>query len=128
MSAPVLLPDASRGSFRDSTLPLTARVDDLVRRLTLTEKINQLVHQNNAVPRLGLPAYNWWSEACHGVGRNGRATVFPQVIGLAATWNAPLLKKVASATSDEARAKHHAAVAAGRRGQSQGLTFWTLTI
>src|SRR5438874_943062 len=103
--------------FLDPALPLPARIDDLVSRLTLPEKINQLLHENNAIERLGVPAYNWWSEACHGVGRNGRATVFPQVIGLAATWNAPLLKKVANATSDEARAKHHAAVAAGRRGQ-----------
>lgn len=94
-------------------------------RLTLTEKINQLLHENAPVARLGVPAYNWWNEACHGVGRNGRATVFPQVIGLAASWNRALLEEVASTTSDEARAKHHAALAAGRHGQYQGLTFWT---
>lgn len=94
-------------------------------RLTLAEKINQLVHENNAIERLGIPAYNWWNEACHGVGRNGRATVFPQVIGLAATWNRALVHRVAGVIADEARAKHHAAAAAGRRGQYQGLTFWT---
>jgi beta-glucosidase len=109
-------------------LPLAARVDDLVGRLTLPEKINQLLHENNAVDRIGLPAYNWWNEACHGVGRNGRATVFPQVIGLAATWNRALIERVASVISDEARAKHHAAVSAGHRGQYQGLTFWTPNI
>ena len=81
--------------FLDPDLSLTARVDDLVARLTLPEKINQLLHENNAIPRLGVPAYNWWNEACHGVGRNGRATVFPQVIGLAATWDRALIQRVA---------------------------------
>jgi len=114
--------------FLDPALPLAARLDDLVARLTLPEKISQLVHENNAIERLGIPAYNWWSEACHGVGRNGRATVFPQVIGLAATWNRTLVHRVASVIADEARAKHHAAAAAGRRGQYQGLTFWTPNI
>ncbi len=114
--------------FADQALSLAERVDDLVGRLTLPEKINQLLHENNAVDRLGLPAYNWWNEACHGVGRNGRATVFPQVIGLAATWNRALVQRVASTISDEARAKHHAAVSAGHRGQYQGLTFWTPNI
>ena len=113
--------------FFDSGLPLARRVDDLVARLTLTEKINQLLHENNPIERLGVPAYNWWNEACHGVGRNGRATVFPQVIALGATWNRALVQRVAT-ISDEARAKHHAAVAAGRRGQYQGLTFWTPNI
>ncbi len=137
LSAPRLnLPDAAPArasasatlAFRDPAQPLAARVDDLVARLTVAEKINQLMHENHAVERLGLPAYNWWNEACHGVGRNGRATIFPQVIALAATWNRELLQRIASAISDEARAKHHAAVAAGHRGQYQGLTFWTPNI
>ena len=114
--------------FLDPDLPLLQRVDDLVARFTLPEKINQLLHENNAVPRLGVPAYNWWNEACHGIGRNGRATVFPQVIGLAATWDRALVQRVAGVIADEARAKHHAAIAAGRRGQYQGLTFWTPNI
>ena len=114
--------------FLDPEQSLALRVDDLVARLTLPEKINQLLHENNAVPRLGLPAYNWWNEACHGVGRAGRATVFPQVIGLAATWNRTLVERVACVIADEARAKHHAALAAGRHGQYQGLTFWTPNI
>ena len=111
--------------FLDSGLPAARRIDDLLGRLTLPEKISQLVHDSPAVDRVGVPAYNWWNEACHGVGRNGRATVFPQVIGLAATWNRALVQKVASTIADEARAKHHAAANAGRRGQYQGLTFWT---
>lgn len=114
--------------FRNPDLPLEQRIEDLLMRLTLPEKINQLVHENNAVPRLGIPAYNWWNEACHGVGRNGRATVFPQVIGLAATWDRELVFRIASVISDEARAKHHAAFAAGLHGQYQGLTFWTPNI
>ncbi|PTX91574.1 glycoside hydrolase family 3 N-terminal domain-containing protein [Opitutus sp. ER46] len=115
-------------AFRDPQQPIATRIDDLVARLNLPEKINQLVHENNAVERLGIPAYNWWNEACHGVGRNGRATVFPQVIGLGATWNRDLVEQVATAISDEARAKHHAALAANRHGQYQGLTFWTPNI
>ena len=111
--------------FLDPELSADSRIDDLISRLTLPEKINQLLHENNAVERLGVPAYNWWNEACHGVGRNGRATVFPQVIGLAATWNRALVQRVADTIADEARAKHHAALAAGRHGQYQGLTFWT---
>jgi beta-glucosidase len=114
--------------FLDPDLPLGARIDDLIARLTLLEKISQLLHENSAVERLGVPAYNWWSEACHGIGRNGRATVFPQVIGLGATWNRALIQCIAGIISDEARAKHHAAVTADRRGQYQGLTFWTPNI
>ena len=118
----------SKNVFQDPAETLDRRIDDLIARLTLSEKINQLLHENNAVPRLDVPAYNWWNEACHGVGRNGRATVFPQVIGLGATWNRALVKRVANTIADEARAKHHAAIAAGRRGQYQGLTFWTPNI
>ncbi len=114
--------------FTDPDRSRAERIDDLVARFTLPEKINQLLHENHAVERLGVPAYNWWNEACHGVGRNGRATVFPQVIGLGATWNRTLIQQVANVISDEARAKHHAAVSAGHRGQYQGLTFWTPNI
>jgi beta-glucosidase len=111
--------------YLDASQPVARRVDDLIGRLTLAEKIGQMLHENPPIERLGVPEYNWWSEGCHGVGRNGRATVFPQVIGLAATWNRALVERIATVISDEARAKHHAAAAAGRRGQYQGLTFWT---
>ena len=121
-------PPSAGYKFRDPAQPVGVRIDDLMAQLTLPEKISQLVHENNPVERLGIPPYNWWNEACHGVGRNGRATVFPQVIGLAATWNPELVHQVASVISDEARAKHHAASAAGRHGQYQGLTFWTPNI
>lgn len=125
---PLRAPTTAPLPFLDPDRPLAARIDDLVARLTLPEKVNQLLHENNAVERLGVPAYNWWNEACHGVGRNGRATIFPQVIGLAATWDRALVQRVAGVIADEARAKHHAALAAGRRGQYQGLTFWTPNI
>lgn len=119
-TAPAIYPDPAQ--------PLARRVEDLLARLTLPEKVNQLLHENLPVERLGVPAYNWWNEACHGIGRNGRATVFPQVIGLGATWNRTLIQRIATVISDEARAKHHAALRAGRRGQYQGLTFWTPNI
>jgi beta-glucosidase len=115
-------------SFFNPALDRAERVRDLLGRMTLLEKVGQLMHDNPAIPRLEVPAYNWWNEACHGVGRNGRATVFPQVIGLAATWNRELVRQVADVIADEARAKHQAAAAAGRRGQYQGLTFWTPNI
>ena len=119
---------ASEPPFLDPSLPAERRIDDLIRRLTLEEKVDQMLHENKAIERLGVQAYNWWNEACHGIARNGRATVFPQVIGLGATWNRSLVQRVAGVISDEARAKHHAALAAGRRGQYQGLTFWTPNI
>jgi beta-glucosidase len=112
-------------SYMDPELPVAQRIDALIGALTLPEKVSQLLHDSPAIDRLGVPAYNWWNEACHGVGRSGRATVFPQVIGLGATWNRELVREVAGTISDEARAKHHAALAVGRRGQYQGLTFWT---
>src|SRR5262245_42446854 len=93
--------------FRDPTLPVDERVRDLVARLTVAEKAGQMLHESPAVPRLGLPAYNWWNEGLHGVARAGVATVFPQAIGLAAMWNERRLHEVAVAISDEARAKHH---------------------
>lgn len=116
--------------FRDPDLPLTRRIDDLVARLDRAEKIGQLMHDSPAIPRLGLPAYNWWNEGCHGVGRNGRATVFPQNIALGATFDPDLVRLVGRAIALEARAKHHAAARAqvGATQQYQGLTFWTPNI
>jgi len=97
--------------------------------MTLEEKVSQVVHDAAAIPRLGVPAYNWWNECLHGVGRAGLATVFPQAIGLAATWNTELHHRIAVAISDEARAKHHEEVRrTGRSGWYTGLTFWSPNI
>lgn len=115
----------SKYPFQDSDLPIAERVRDLISRMTLPEKIGQLQYNAPAIRRLGVPAYNWWNECLHGVARAGIATVFPQAIGLAATWNPELVGRVATAVSDEARAKHHAAEREGSRAQYQGLTFWS---
>jgi beta-glucosidase len=116
-------------AYRDPALPFDARVDDLIARMTLPEKVSQMLNECQAIPRLGIPAYNYWSEGLHGVVGNGRATVFPQAIGLAATWDTDLMFRVAAAISDEGRAKYHAALQ--RQGytiQLQGLTFWAPNI
>jgi beta-glucosidase len=104
------------------------RARELVARMTLEEKIAQLIHNAPAIGRLGLPEYNWWNECLHGVARAGKATVFPQAIGMAATFDVPLVRRAAAAISDEARAKHHAALAQDYRGQYFGLTYWTPNI
>jgi beta-glucosidase len=116
--------------FRDPSRSADERATDLLGKLTLDEKISQLVHDSPAIERLGIPAYNWWSECLHGVARAGRATVFPQAIGLGATFDEDLVKQVAAAIADEARAKHNAAIAAsgGNSPQYGGLTFWTPNI
>jgi beta-glucosidase len=116
--------------FRNDELPLAERIEDLLARLSPAEKIGQLMHDNPAVPHLGLPAYNWWNEACHGVGRNGRATIFPQTIALGATFDRGLVQSIAEIIATEARAKHHAAARAqaGTTQQYQGLTFWAPNI
>ncbi len=117
-------PDA-RLPFQDPDLPLDARVRDLIGRLTLEEKASQGVMNCAAIPRLGIPRYHWWSECLHGVARAGKATVFPQAIGLAATWNTNLHFAIASAISDEARAKHQHGKFSDQYG---GLTYWSPTI
>src|SRR5690606_27113376 len=112
--------------YLDTSRPLTERVKDLINRMTLEEKVGLMNHPTHGIPRLNIPAYNYWSEALHGVARNGRATVFPQAIGMAATWNKELIRKVASVISDEGRAKYHAALKRnGYTQQYQGLTFWS---
>ena len=93
-------------AYKDPSLPLEERVADLLSRMTLEEKVSQMVHPAAAIPRLDVPEYNWWNECLHGVARAGIATVFPQAIGLAATWNNDLMHQVAVAISDEARAGH----------------------
>ncbi|MCC6611913.1 MAG: glycoside hydrolase family 3 C-terminal domain-containing protein [Anaerolineae bacterium] len=112
--------------FLNSSRPIAERVHDLISRLTLDEKIGQMLNTAEAIPRLNIPAYDFWSEALHGVARNGRATVFPQAIGMAATWDPDLIQKVASAVGDETRAKYHAALRRkGFAGRFQGLTVWS---
>ncbi|MDW5287210.1 glycoside hydrolase family 3 protein [Formosa sp. PL04] len=114
--------------FQDESLSIEQRVNDLVSRLTLKEKISQLRYDAPAVDRLGIPEYNWWNECLHGVARAGEATVFPQAIGMGATWNPDLIFEMGTAVSDEARAKHHQFVKEGKRRMGQGLTFWTPNI
>ena len=111
--------------YKDPSQPIEKRVADLISRMTLEEKASQMLHEAKAVERLGIPEYNWWNECLHGVARAGRATVFPQAIGMAASFDTDLFLRVATAISDEARAKYHAAVSAGNRGHYKGLTFWT---
>jgi beta-glucosidase len=112
-------------TYLDDARPVEERVNDLVSRMTLEEKVSQMIHPASAIERLGVPEYNWWNECLHGVSRAGHATVFPQAIGLAATWDAKLMHAVATAISDEARAKHHEAVRRGVRDIYFGLTFWS---
>jgi beta-glucosidase len=118
----------ARGTYKDPSLPIEKRVDDLVARMTLEEKVSQMMNAAAPIERLGVPAYEWWNEALHGVARAGIATVFPQAIGLAATWNDELVRQVADVTSTEARAKHHEFVRLGDRGRYKGLTFWSPNI
>ena len=110
---------------KGTTTALQERVANLVSQMTLAEKVSQMVFDAPAIERLGIPAYNWWNECLHGVGRAGVATVFPQAIGLAATWNPDLMHRIAVATSDEGRAKHHEAIRRGLRQIYTGLTFWS---
>ncbi len=116
-------------AYLDTNLTFRQRAADLVSMMTLEEKISQMQNAAAAIPRLGIPAYNWWSECLHGVGRNGIATVFPQAIGMAATWNPKLIHEEASVISTEARAKHNYAISKGEYGERySGLTFWAPNI
>src|ERR1035438_8781341 len=115
-------------TYKDPNQPLEKRVGDLLSRMTLEEKASQLLSASPAIDRLGVPAYDWWNECLHGVARAGRATVFPEPIGLAATWDTGLIFRTATAISDEARAKHNEFLRRGKRNIYQGLTFWTPNI
>ena len=114
--------------YLNPSLPIDERVKDLVSRLTLEEKVQQMMYDAPAIPRLNIPGYNWWNEALHGVARSGVATIFPQAIGMAATFDDSLLFNVASAISDEARAMYNASVKKGYHVWYGGLTFWTPNI
>lgn len=116
--------------FRNGELPIAERVEDLLSRLSIEEKIGQTMMASPAVPRLGIPAYDWWNEALHGVARNGIATVFPQAIALAATWNTDLHGEIARCIATEARAKNNEDIAknGGFSKRYQGLTIWSPNI
>jgi beta-glucosidase len=132
LSATVFIIKAQQSSytfpFRNPSLSLDERVNDLVSRMTLQEKADQLLYTAPAITRLGIPAYTWWNEALHGVARAGYATVFPQSITIANSWDESLLFNVANAISDEARAKYHEFQRRGKTGIYQGLTFWSPNI
>src|ERR1044071_8898500 len=115
-------------AYQDPSLPIGKRVDDLVSRMTLEEKVSQMMNGAAGIERLGIPEYDWWNEGLHGVARAGYATVFPQAIGLAATWDAELVYQIGDVVSTEARAKHHEFVRRGERGRYKGLTFWSPNI
>ena len=114
--------------YRDTLLSFEERAADLVSRMTLEEKAAQMYDKAPAIERLGVPEYNWWNEALHGVARAGHATVFPQAIGLAATWDEDLMLEVAETISDEGRAKYHHYVGEDVRAMYGGLTFWSPNI
>ena len=114
--------------FQDPELRMDERISDLLTRMTLEEKITQLNYDSKAIERLGVPQYNWWNECLHGVARSGLATVFPQAIGLAASWDRDMMNRVATTISDEGRAKYHDYVRKEERGIYQGITFWTPNI
>lgn len=114
--------------WENTSLSHQQRAEALVKAMTLEEKITQMTDYSAPIPRLNVPEYNWWNESLHGVARNGRATVFPQAIGMAATFDEDLIYRVANAISDEARAKFNASLSIGNRGKYAGLTFWTPNI
>jgi len=114
--------------YKDAAQPIDKRVKDLISRLTLEEKVSLLGYQSKAVPRLGIPAYNWWNEGLHGVARAGEATIFPQAIAMAATFNDNLITSLSNVISTEARAKYNLSAAKHQNLQYMGLTFWTPNI
>ena len=127
-AAQVKAPAGARPDYLNPQLPVERRVNDLVGRMTLEEKVAQMMNKSPAIVRLGVPDYDWWNEALHGVAYAGNATVFPQAIGLGATWNPELMHSVATAISDEARAKYNEAVGRNFRKRFYGLTFWSPNI
>ena len=127
---PVLAPQAQEAGrpWLDTSKSFEERAAALVSRMTLEEKAAQMQNDSPAIERLGVPEYEWWNEALHGVARAGAATVFPQAIGMAATFDVPLMDEISRTISDEARAKHHEAFRNGQHGRYQGLTFWSPNI
>lgn len=114
--------------YQNPELPAAERAADLCSRLTLEEKAKLMMNSSPAIERLGIPAFDWWSEALHGVGRNGLSTVFPSCIGMAASFDDDLIEEVFTAVSDEARAKNTLARRQGKVGKYKCLSFWTPNI
>ena len=114
--------------YQNPQLSVDQRVEDLMGRLTLEEKTQLMMNGSQAIERLGIPAWNWWSEALHGVARNGVATVFPSCIGMACSFDNDLIERIYVAVSDEARAKNTQARQQGRVGKYSCLSFWTPNI
>ena len=116
--------------YMNPELPVEKRAEDLIRRMSLEEKVGQMMNNAPAIDRLNIPAYNWWNECLHGVARAGLATVFPQAIGLAATFDQEAMFRTAQIISDEARAKYNLSVSQNSKAipQYYGLTFWTPNI
>jgi beta-glucosidase len=114
--------------YLDPSLPKQQRVDDLVSRMTIDEKVAQLINTAPAIPRLNVPAYDYWSEGLHGIARSGYATMFPQAIGMAATWDAPLVNQISTVISTEARAKYNEAIRHDVHSIYYGLTIWSPNI
>ena len=115
-------------TYLDPELPREQRIEDLLSRLTLEEKVGMMMNSSKPVERLGIPAYDWWNEALHGVARAGLATVYPQAIGMAATFDPEGLQEAFTLISDEARAKYNDSVSKDIRQKYYGLTFWTPNI
>ena len=120
--------NAQEHPFNDPKLPVDQRIEDLLGRLTLEEKVGMMMNGSAGVERLGIPDYNWWNEALHGVARAGIATVFPQAIGMAATFDPEEHLRTFTVISDEARAKYNQAIREGQHKQYYGLSFWTPNI
>lgn len=111
--------------YQNPELSIEERTEALISQMSMEEKVSQLMYNSPAIERLQVPQYNWWNECLHGVARNGRATVFPQAIGMAATFDTDLMHRIGRAISMEARAKYNVSLANNQRGRYQGLTFWT---
>ena len=128
MSLGMLPVSAQQLPYQNPQLSAAQRADDLLKRLTIDEKVNLMMDTSPAIPRLGIPQFQWWNEALHGVGRNGFATVFPITMAMAASWDDALLHQVFTAVSDEARVKAQQAKRSGDIKRYQSLSFWTPNI
>jgi len=128
ISLPMMAVSQTKFQFQNTSLSTQERVESLLSEMTVQEKMDQMRYQSPAIERLAIPQYNWWNECLHGVARAGYATVFPQSITIAASWDSDLIHQVATVISDEARAKHHEFLRRGMHDIYQGLTFWSPNI